>query len=205
MKKKLKIGVLASTRGTDLQAIIDAINSGKLNAEIACVISNKAEAFVLERARNHNIEAIFIDVKGKNRDEYDKEVSKELDKRGIELICLIGYMRIVSDWFVKKYCSRIINVHPSLLPAFAGGMDKDVHTEVLKAGLKETGCTIHFVTEQVDGGPIIIQKKVPVLANDTPDSLKERVQAAEKVAYVEAIKLFSENKLKVSGSKVLIK
>ncbi len=201
---KLKIGVLASTRGTDLQAIIDAINSGKLNAEIACVISNKQDAYALERARNHGIETIFIDSKGKSREDYDKEIAKELEKRKVELVCLIGYMRIVSDFLVNKYRNKIMNVHPSLLPAFAGGMDLNVHKEVLKAGVKETGCTIHFVDESVDAGPIILQKKVPVLPNDNPDTLKERVQAAEKVAYVEAIKLFIKNRLKVKAGKVLI-
>lgn len=194
--KKLKLGVLASTRGTDLQAIIDAIEKGELNAEIKCVISNKADAYALERAKNHGIEAIFIDAKGKKREEFDKLVAAELEKRGVELICLIGYMRIVSDFLVNKYRNKIMNVHPSLLPKFAGGMDLNVHEEVLKAGEKETGCTIHFVTEQVDGGPIIMQKKVSVLANDTADTLKERVQNAEKVAYVEAIQMFIDGKLK---------
>ncbi len=195
--EKLKLGVLASTKGTDLQAIIDAVRDGKLNAEICCVISNKEDAYALERARNHGIEAVFISPKGKTREEFDKEIAKELEKRGVRLVCLIGYMRIVSEWFVAKYRNRIMNVHPSLLPKFAGGMDTNVHEEVLKAGEKETGCTIHFVTEEVDSGPIIIQKKVPVLPNDTPDTLKERVQAAEKIAYVEAIQMFIDGKLKL--------
>ncbi len=192
---KLKIGVLASTKGTDLQAVIDAINSGNLNAEIACVISNKSDAYALERAKNHGIETIFINPQGKEREDFDKEVAAELDKHGVQLVCLIGYMRIVSEWFVNKYKNRLLNVHPSLLPKFAGGMDVNVHEQVLKAGEKETGCTIHFVTEQVDGGPIIVQKKVPVLPNDTAETLKARVQEAEKIAYVEAIKMFSEGSI----------
>ncbi len=203
--KKLKLGVLASTRGTVLQAIIDAINSNFLNAEIKCVISNKSDAYALERAKNAGIEAIFIEPKEKEREDFDKEVAKELDKRGVELVCLIGYMRILSDWFVNKYKNRLMNVHPSLLPKFAGGMDVNVHEQVLKADEKETGCTIHFVTEQVDGGPIIIQKKVTVFKNDTPATLKSRVQETEKLAYVEAIRLFSKDRIKLEDSKVIFK
>lgn len=195
--KKLKIGVLASTKGTDLQAIIDAIRTGTLNAELCCVISNKKDAYALERARSQGFEAIYILQENKTREQFDKEVAAELEKRNVELICLIGYMRILSDWFVQKFRNRIMNVHPSLLPAFAGGMNLNVHEAVLKAGVKETGCTIHFVTEEVDKGPIILQKKVPVLEGDTPETLKQRVQEAEKVAYVEAIRLFKEGKIKV--------
>lgn len=197
MTKKLRIGVLASTKGTDLQAIIDEIKAGKLEAEIACVISNKKDAYALERAKNHSIETIFIDSKEKEREDYDREVAKELAKRKVGLICLIGYMRIVSPWFVNKFRGKIMNVHPSLLPKFAGGMDVNVHEEVLKAGEKETGCTIHFVTEKVDGGPIILQMKVPVHPEDTPETLKARVQSAEKIAYPEAIRLFIQGKIKL--------
>ena len=156
----MNIGVLASTKATDLQAVIDAIEAKQLNVKIPVVISNKKGAYALKRARKHNIEAVFIDSKDKKREEFDKEVSKELDKYNVDLILLIGYMRILSNWFVNKWKNKIMNIHPSLLPAFAGGMDKDVHAEVLKAGVKETGCTLHFVTEDVDAGPIIMQKKV---------------------------------------------
>src|SRR3989344_6928498 len=197
MSKKLKIGVLASTKGTDLQAIIDEISSGKLNAEIACVISNKKDAYALERAKNHGIETVFIDSKGKEREDFDKEVAKELSKRKVGLVCLIGYMRILSADFVKKFHGKIINVHPSLLPKFGGGMDINVHEEVINAGEKESGCTIHFVTEEVDGGPIILQMKVPVHPTDTPETLKERVQSAEKIAYPEAIRLFIQGKIRL--------
>ena len=197
MSKKLKIGVLASTKGTDLQAIIDEISSGKLNAEIACVISNKKDAYALERAKNHGIEAIFIDTKGKEREDFDKEVAKEFSKRKVGLVCLIGYMRILSGDFVKKFRGKIMNVHPSLLPKFGGGMDINVHEQVINAGEKESGCTIHFVTEEVDGGPIILQMKVPVHPTDTPETLKERVQSAEKIAYPEAIRLFIQGKIKL--------
>jgi len=195
----LKIGVLASTK-----AIIDAINSKKLNAIISVVISNKKDAYALERARSHNIRAVFIDSKGKEREEFDKEAAEVLDKESVELILLIGYMRILSPWFVRKYKNRIINVHPSLLPAFAGGMDKDVHQKVLNSGVKVTGCTLHFVDESVDSGPIIMQKEVNISKGETADSLKEKVQKAEQEIIVNAIDLFGKGKIKVEGKKVFI-
>ena len=200
----MNIGVLGSTKGTDLQAVIDAIKSNNLASKISVVISNKEDAYILERAGKHNIEAVFIDSKGKEREEFDKEVSKELEKHDVELILLIGYMRILSGWFVNKYKNKIMNIHPSLLPEFAGGMDKDVHAEVLKAGVKETGCTLHFVDESVDGGPIILQKKVPVEDNETIESLKAKVQKAEQEILVKAIKLYGEGKIKVKEGKVTI-
>jgi len=201
----MNIGILASTKATDLQAVIDAIEAKQLNVKISVVISNKKDAYALERARKHNIYAMFIDSKGKEREEYDKEVSKELDKHNVDLILLIGYMRILSSWFVRKYKNKIMNVHPSLLPDFAGGMDKDVHAAVLKAGAKKTGCTLHFVDESVDGGPIIMQKKVNVAENDTVNSLKEKVQKAEQEVIVKALKLYEQGKIKVDNDKVTIK
>ena len=173
----INIGVLASTKASDLQAVIDAIEAKQLNAKISVVISDKEDAYALERARKHNIEAVFIDPKAEDlmqiedkeerRIAFDTKVSEVLDKYNVDLILAIGYMRIISKWFVDKYKNKIMNVHPSLLPAFAGGMDKDVHAEVLKAGVKETGCTLHFIDENVDKGPIILQKKVPVEENET--------------------------------------
>lgn len=202
---KLRIGVLGSTRGTDLEGIFKAIDEGRLrDVEIACVISNKRDAYILERARQRGVEAIFIDPKGKDRETYDKEVSAELDKRGVDLILLIGYMRILSPWFVNKYRWRIMNIHPSLLPAFAGGMDLEVHKAVLDYGVKVTGCTLHFVDEGVDTGPIILQKAVPVEEDDTPETLKPKVQKAEQEIIIEAIKLFQEGRLKVEGRRVRI-
>ena len=187
-----------------MKAIIDAINSKKLNAIISVVISNKKDAYALERARSHNIRAVFIDSKGKEREEFDKEAAEVLDKESVELILLIGYMRILSPWFVRKYKNRIINVHPSLLPAFAGGMDKDVHQKVLNSGVKVTGCTLHFVDESVDSGPIIMQKEVNISKGETADSLKEKVQKAEQEIIVNAIDLFGKGKIKVEGKKVFI-
>jgi len=200
----MNVGILASTKATDLQAVIDTIESKELNVIISVVISDKKNAYALERAKKHNIEAVFIDPKDKEREEFDKEVSKELEKHDVDLILLIGYMRILSPLFVNKYKNKIMNIHPSLLPAFAGGMDKDVHAEVLKAGVKETGCTLHFVDESVDGGPIIMQKKVSVEEDETVDSLKEKVQEAEQEVIIKVLKLYDEGKINVKGNKVTI-
>ncbi|MDP6265452.1 MAG: phosphoribosylglycinamide formyltransferase [Candidatus Woesearchaeota archaeon] len=200
----LNIGVLASTKATDLQAVIDAIQAKQLNSKISVVVSNKKDAYALERAKKHNIEAVFINSKDKEREDFDREVNDVLEKYDVDLILAIGYMRILSGWFVNKWKNKIMNIHPSLLPAFAGGMDKDVHTEVLKAGVKETGCTLHFVTEEVDSGPIIMQKKVDVAENETIESLKAKVQKAEQEVIVKALKLYDEGKMKVEGSKVVI-
>ncbi len=153
----------------------------------------------MERARKHNIEAVFIDAKAEDlmkiedkeerRIAFDTKVSEVLDKHKVDLILAIGYMRIISKWFVDKYKNKIMNIHPSLLPAFAGGMDKDVHAEVLKLGIKETGCTLHFVDESVDKGPIILQKKVPIENDETVETLKAKVQKAEQEIILRAIKL----------------
>ena len=188
--EKIKLGVLGSTKGTDLQAIIDAIDRGELDASIEVVISNRKKAYILERARNHDIKAIFISHKGKEREDFDREMTDVLKSKGVELILLIGFMRILSPWFCRYWENRIFNVHPSLLPKYAGGMDMNVHEEVLKNKDSETGCTIHIVTEKVDEGPIVVQKKCAVSPDDTPESLKAKVQALEGEAFIEAIKMF---------------
>ena len=188
-----------------MQAIITAINYKQLNAVISVVISNKQDAYALERAKKHNIKAVFIDIKGKKREEYDKEIAKVLDENKAGLILLIGYMRILSPWFVKKYKNRIMNIHPSLLPKYAGGMDKDVHAEVLKNREKTTGATLHFVDESVDAGPIIMQKSVEISENETVGSLREKVQRAEQEIIIKAIDLFDKGKIKVKGRKAVIK
>ena len=201
---KIKLGVLASTRGTDMQAIIDEIEAGRLEAEISVVISNKEDAPALGRARKHGIEAVFVDGKGRSREEFDKEAMGILKGKGVDLVLLIGYMRILSDEFVEEYKNKIMNVHPSLLPAFGGGMDTDVHQAILDHGVKVTGCTIHFVDENVDGGPIVVQKVVEIAEDETVDSLKKKVQDAEKKAFIEAIELFAAGGLKVEGRRVRI-
>jgi phosphoribosylglycinamide formyltransferase-1 len=187
----LHLAILGSTRGTDMQAIINAIQKKQLNAVINIVISNKPDAYILERAKQNNLPAIFMDPKDASREEYDEKIMKILRENAIDLVVLIGYMRILSKTFVTQWQKKIMNVHPSLLPAFAGGMDGNVHQAVLDSGVKETGCTVHLVTEAVDAGPILIQKKCPVFEDDTVDTLKNRVQNLEGDALVEAISLLS--------------
>ena len=186
----IRLGVLGSTKGTDLQAILDSIQSEQLNATVSVVLSNQENAFILERAQNHNVPTYFISHQGKQREEFDAKMTQVLKNHNVDLVLLIGFMRILSDAFCREWHDRILNVHPSLLPKYAGGMDMNVHEEVLKNNDKETGCTIHFVTEEVDGGPILIQKKCDVEPNDTAQSLKAKVQSLEGNAFLEAIKLF---------------
>jgi phosphoribosylglycinamide formyltransferase 1 len=183
----LKVGVLGSTRGTALQGILDAIEAGALDAEIALVVSDKQSALILDRAEKHGVPALFLDPTGLKREAYDTQVSSALHEFGVELVLLIGYMRIVSAKFVETWKGRLLNVHPSLLPAFGGLMNQKVHEAVLTAGVSETGCTIHQVTEEVDGGPIVLQKRCPVLPGDTVEMLKDRVQALEQSAFVEVL------------------
>ena len=193
MATSLKLGVLGSTKGTDLQAIIDSIYLKKLDATVEVVISNSSNSYILERAANHDIPNFFISHLGKSREQFDNEISIILKKYEVALVLLIGFMRILSSNFCQEWERRILNVHPSLLPKYAGGMDTNVHEEVINNKDKETGCTIHFVTEKIDSGPILIQKKCSVDINDTPDSLKKKVQSLEGEAFIDAIKLFQEN------------
>lgn len=184
----IKLGILGSTRGTNLATIVDAIQQKKLDASIEVVISNKSDAKILEYAVSNNLKMQFVDPKNLSRGEYDKQVSTLLKKHHVDLIVLIGYMRILSAEFVRQWSHKIINVHPSLLPAFAGLMDLDVHRAVIESKATETGCTVHYVTEEVDAGPIILQKRCAVQPGDTPEMLKQRVQQLEGAALVEAIK-----------------
>ena len=155
----IKLGVIGSTKGTDLRAIFDAIKTGELNAQACVVMSNRKSAYILERAKNHNVPAVFISHKGKSREEFDAEITSLLKEYSVDLVLLIGFMRILSAEFCREWRDRLLNVHPSLLPKYAGGMDTNVHKDVLNNGETETGCTIHFVTDEVDGGSILIQKK----------------------------------------------
>lgn len=191
MSKTFKIGVLASTRGTDLQAIIDEMKAGKMpNIELACVISNKKDAYALERAKTQGYRAIFVNPLNRTREEFDIKVTELLEKYQVDLVVLVGYMRILSTAFIKKFKNRIINVHPALIPKFSGAnfFGANVHEAVLAAKEKETGMTIHFVDEEVDHGKIILQKTCPVFPDDTPDTLKARVQELEKKWYPEVIR-----------------
>lgn len=184
----IHLGILGSTRGTNMLTLIDAIKQKKLNASIDIVISNKQDAIILQNAAKHHLPAEFIEAKGLTREDYDKKVTETLRQHHVDLVVLIGYMRILSAEFVSNWKNKIINVHPSLLPAFAGKMDLDVHRAVLESGVKESGCTVHIVTEEVDAGPIVVQKKCDVFVDDSPETLKARVQALEGVALIEAIK-----------------
>ena len=190
----IKLGVLGSTKGTDLQAVLDAVNNGLLDAKVSVVVSNRESAYILERAKNHGVPTFFIPHKEKAREEFDREMTTVLQNYGVELVLLIGFMRILSVEFCQEWRDRILNVHPSLLPKYAGGMDTNVHAEVIKNDDAETGCTIHFVTEEVDAGPILSQKKCTVTPEDTVESLKTKVQALEGEAFIEAIKLIQTDK-----------
>ncbi len=189
-KGKLRLAVLGSTRGTTMQHLMDAINEEKLNASIEIVISNKEGAYILHRAQRQGIDTLHIPHSGKTREQYDSEVISILKARNIDLVLLIGYMRILSPTFVNAFKGKILNVHPSLLPKFAGGMDLAVHKAVLDAGERESGCTVHLVDEGVDTGAILIQKKCSVEPGDTPELLKQKVQHLEGVAFIEAIHTF---------------
>lgn len=192
-----RIAVLASTRGTDLQAIIDEMKAGKMpGIELAVVISNKIDAYALERAEEQGYKTVFINPEGKSREEFDMEMLEILEKEKVDLIVLVGYMKILSVPFVKAFPKRIINVHPALIPKFCGKnfFGANVHEAVLAAGEKETGMTIHYVEEGVDTGEIILQKTCPVLPEDTPDTLKERVQSLEKQWYPEVIRQLANKK-----------
>tara|TARA_B100000579_G_scaffold400266_1_gene381788 strand:- start:313 stop:903 length:591 start_codon:yes stop_codon:yes gene_type:complete len=189
----IRLGVLGSTNGTDLQAILDAIELKQLKSKLATVISNKKKAFILKRAEKYRIPSYYISHKNIDRETFDRKVTEILIEHKVDLVLLIGFMRILSKSFCQEWRGKILNVHPSLLPKYAGGMDTNVHEEVLKNKDDETGCTIHFVTDEVDGGPIFIQKKCSVDPKDTIKSLKTKVQKLEGEAFLEAIPLF-ENK-----------
>ena len=201
--KKVKLAVLVSGRGSNLQAIIDNIEQGLLPAELAVVISDQPDAYSLDRARQHNIPAIPISAKGYKgkREEYDALLVKELQKHQVELVCLAGFMRIITPTLIKSFPGRILNIHPALLPAFPG---LHVQKAALEHGVKFSGCTVHFVDEGMDTGPIIIQAVVPVLDNDTEDSLSERILRQEHKIYSRAIRLYAEGRLKIEGRRVMV-
>ena len=183
----IRLGILGSTRGTNLDAIVTAIHHKQLAASIEIVISNKLTAPILARANAFGLTTEYCDPAGLTRESFDAKVSALLASHQVDLVVLIGYMRIISAEFIATWQDKIINVHPSLLPAHAGKMDLDVHRAVIAAGDQETGCTVHYVTEQVDAGPIVLQKKCVVFPDDTAEILKERVQKLEGIALVEAI------------------
>jgi phosphoribosylglycinamide formyltransferase-1 len=198
-----KIGILVSGRGTNLQAIIDAIENGELNARIAVVLSNKKEAPALARAQKKNIETVYLDPKQfAGKKEFDLALARELEDRQVDLVCLAGYMRILGPEFIGKFKGKIINIHPSLLPAFPG---LDVQQKAIDHGVKFSGCTVHFVNEEVDGGPIILQAVVPVHESDDAETLAERILIQEHLIYPRAIQMIAENRLHIESRKASCK
>ncbi len=199
----LTIGVLVSGSGTNLQSIIDAIETGRLDARISVVLSDNPQAYALERAEEHGMETCVITKKEfSKREDYDRRAVEVLNAHGVELVVLAGFMRILSPVFVRAFPLRIMNIHPSLLPAFPG---LDVHGKAIESGARFSGCTVHFVDEGVDTGPIIIQAVVPIRDDDTPETLRQRILTEEHRIYPEAIRLFGEGRLTVEGRRVRIR
>ena len=192
-----------SGRGTNLQAIIDAIENGELNADIAVVLSNKKDAPALERAQKKGIETTYLDPKQfASKKEYDLALARQLKDRQVDLVCLAGYMRILNPEFIGMFPDKIINIHPSLLPAFPG---LDVQQKAIDYGVRFSGCTVHFVNEEVDGGPIILQAVVPVHPTDDAESLSKRILIQEHLIYPRAIQMIAENRLHIENRKVSYK
>ncbi|MFH1788798.1 MAG: phosphoribosylglycinamide formyltransferase [Candidatus Altiarchaeota archaeon] len=197
-----RIAVLASGRGSNLQSIIDNCGSGFIPGQVVVVVSDKKGAFALERAANHGIKGVFIDPSGRSREDFDMEIAGVLEAENVELVCLAGYMRLLSEPFVKRFYGRIMNIHPALLPSFPG---LHGHKDALDYGVKVSGCTVHFVDEKVDHGPIIVQKAVPVEEGDSEDRLASRILREEHKAFSEAVKLFAEGRIEIDGRRVKIR
>jgi len=197
---KKRLGILLSGRGSNFEAIANNIEKGVLDAEIAIVVSNVADARGLEVARQRKLNAYFVDPHGKSREAFDREVVALLQKNHVDLVCLAGYMRILSPQFIQQFPYRILNIHPALLPAFKG---LDAQKQALEHGVKVTGCTVHFVDEGIDSGPILLQTAVPVEENDTVESLSQRILREEHRLYSEAIRLVLEGRVQIEGRRVL--
>jgi len=202
MTKKIKVGVLASGSGTDLQSIIDTSEEKKIDAEVAIVISDKKDAFALKRAEKHNISALFIDPKGLANEDHDKKIDNALVNHKVDLVVGAGYMRIISSCFVKKWYGHLINIHPALLPSFKGTNGQG---DALDYGVKIAGCTTHFMDDKMDHGPIILQAAVKVLPSDDRDKLVMRILEVEHQILPRTIQLFAQSRLKIKGRKVEIK
>jgi len=195
------LGILLSGRGSNFVAIADSIAAGKIpDARIAVVISNRADAPGLETARLRGLQALVIPSKGKPREEHDREVVAALLGNKVDLICLAGYMRLLSPWFVRQFPGKILNIHPSLLPAFPG---LEAQQQAFAYGVNVSGCTVHFVDEELDHGAIIVQKTVPVLDSDDEHTLAERILEQEHIAYSEAIKIVLEGKFEIAGRRMV--
>jgi len=200
MTSPKKLGILLSGRGSNFEAIADSINAGRLHAEIAIVISNRADAPGLESARRRGLNAQLIPSKGRVREEHDADVIMALKHAQVDLICLAGYMRLLSPSFIRAFPNRIVNIHPSLLPAFPG---MDAQKQALDYGAKVTGCTVHFVDEHLDHGAIILQKTVPVFDGDDVHTLSARILEQEHAAYSEAIDLLLSGEIEIQGRTVV--
>jgi phosphoribosylglycinamide formyltransferase-1 len=196
------LGILLSGRGSNFEAIADNVLSGKLNARIAVVISNRADAPGIESARRRNLQAMVIPSKGKDREQHDREVVSALQEAQVDLIVLAGYMRLLSPWFCRQFPNRIINIHPSLLPAFPG---LEAQKQAFDYGVKVSGCTVHFVDEALDHGAIILQKTVPVLDTDDDHTLAARILEQEHIAYSEAIRIVLDGNYEIGGRRVVQK
>ena len=201
MKKKLRIGVLASGSGTDLQSIIDASQKNMINAEVVVVISDKCDAFCLKRAQKHNICCFFVDAKGLSKEEHDKKIDNILEENKVGLVVGAGYMRILSKCFVKKWYGKLINIHPALLPSFKGANGQG---DAFEYGVKISGCTTHFMNEEMDSGPIILQAAVKVMPGDNKDKIAARILEVEHQILPRTIDLFEQGRLKIKGRKVEI-
>src|SRR5271163_2355794 len=195
------LAILLSGRGSNFVAIADSIAAGRIpNAQIAVVISNKPDAPGISTARARGLNAIVIPSKSKSREDHDREVVAALNQNKVDLICLAGYMRLLSPWFVRQFPHRILNIHPSLLPAFPG---LEAQEQAFAYGVKVTGCTVHFVDEELDHGPIIVQKTVPVLDTDDERSLAARILEQEHIAYSEAINIVLAGKFQITGRRLV--
>ncbi len=195
------LGILLSGRGSNFVAIADNIAAGKIpDTRITVVISNRVDAPALETARRRGLNALVIPSKGKPREEHDREVVKALVDNKVDLICLAGYMRLLSPWFVQQFAGKILNIHPSLLPSFPG---LEAQQQAFAYGVKLTGCTVHFVDEELDHGAIIVQKAVPVLDNDDEQTLAARILEQEHIAYSEAIRTVLEGKFEIAGRRIV--
>jgi phosphoribosylglycinamide formyltransferase-1 len=196
------LGILLSGRGSNFEAIAARVAEGKItNARIAVVISNRTDALGIQKARELGIEAVVIPLQGKPREEHDRQVAEALSQRQVDLICLAGYMRLLSPWFVRQFPLRILNIHPSLLPAFPG---LEAQQQAFAYGVKIAGCSVHFVDEELDHGPIIVQRAVPVLEGDDERTLAARILAEEHVAYGEAINLVLNREFRIVGRRLVL-
>lgn len=197
----MRVGILISGRGSNMEALADAVREGRVpGAEVAVVVSDKPSAAGLGRARDRGLKTALVERKGLTRAEHEREMISVLRGHGVELVCLAGYMRLLSPCFIGEFRARILNVHPSLLPAFPG---LDAQRQAVEHGVKVSGCTVHFVDETLDGGPIVAQRAVPVLDSDTPDTLSARILVEEHRAYAEALALVCSGRYEVTGRRVV--